>query len=166
MGKDELNLREDLGELGLVFGVEQPVAELRPDQEAGQAGEEVIEQARQRRVPDHQDDEMDLFIVRRFEGDAFLRQPHGDGDLAVRIHSGVGKGDTLADGRALETLAVDDPGEGELLVGDELLLDQDVKELFEGLDLVLGLEVEYDLGRFQVIRKMRAFMMARCLHLR
>jgi len=77
----------------------------------------------------------------------------------------VGQGDPLADGRALEALPVDDPGEGQLLVSDELLLDQDVEELFEGLDLVLGGEVENDLGGFQLIREMRAFMMAGYLHL-
>ena len=105
---------------------------------------------------------MDLLAVDGVEGYALLRASDGDGDLAARVHPGVGKGDALADGRGLQVLAVDDPGQGELLVGDELLLDQDVEELLDGLDLVLGLEVEDDLGGFQKIRKMRAFMRDPC----
>ena len=92
---------------------------------------------------------MDLLAVVGVEIDALLRPADGDGDLAAGVDAGVRQGDAVADGRGVEVLPVDDPGQDELLVVDELLLGQDVQELFDGLDLVLALEVEDDLMGFE-----------------
>ena len=135
-----------LVELGLVLGRQDAAAVLGPDEEAGQPGEEVVEEAGQGRVPDDEDDQVDLLAVVGVEVDALLRPADGDGDLASGVDAGVRQGDAVADGRGDEVLAVDDAGQDELLVVDELLLGQDVEELLDGLDLVLALEVEDDLG--------------------
>ena len=149
----ELDPGEDVEELRLVLGGQDPAAVLGPDEEAGQAGEEVVEEAGQGRVPDDEDDQVDLLAVVGVEVDALLRPADGDGDLAAGVDAGVRQGDAVADGRGDEVLAVDDAGQDELLVVDELLLGQDVQELFDGLDLVLALEVEDDLGGFEIIGK-------------
>jgi hypothetical protein len=122
----ELDLGEDRVELRLVLGLEDAPTVVGPDQEAGQPGEEVVEKAREGRVPDDQDDEMDLLTVMGLEVDSLLRTSDGEGDLASRVNSGVGQGDPRADGCRHEVFPVDDPGQEELFVVDELLLGKNV----------------------------------------
>ena len=88
------------------------------------------------------------------EVDALVRPADRDGDLASGVDAGVRQGDARTDGRGNEVLAVDDAGQQQLLVVDELLLGQHVQELFDGLDLVLALEVEDDLAELEVIREL------------
>ena len=149
----EFDPGEDVVELRLVLGRLDPAAVLGPDEEAGQAGEEVVEEAGQGRVPDDEDDQVDFLAVVGVEVDALLRPADGDGDLAFGVDAGVRQGDAAADGRGDEVLAVDDAGQGQLLVVDELLFGQQVQELFDGLDLILALEVKNDLVGFEVIGK-------------
>ncbi len=105
------------------------------------------------RVPDDEDDQVDLLAVVRVEVDALVRPADGDRDLAFGIDAGVRQGDAEADGRGNEVLAVDDAGQGQFLVVDEFLLGQKVQKLFDGLDLILALEVENDLVGLEVIGK-------------
>ena len=109
---------------------------------------------------------MDFLAVVGVEVDALLGPADRDGDLAAGVDAGVRQGDAVPDGRGDEVLPVDDPGQEELLVVDDLLLGQDVQELFDGLDLVLAFEIEYDLRGFEVIREIRASRSRFILHYR
>jgi hypothetical protein len=62
-------------------------------------------------------------------------------------------GNAFAESRRIQAFAVDEPGQDELFVPDQLLLGQDIQELFDGLDLVLSFEIINDLGGFQIIGK-------------
>jgi hypothetical protein len=84
----------------------------------------------------------------------FFLSADGDGHLAARVDPGVGHGDAVAERRGNQVLAVDQPSQQDLLVGDQLLLGQDVEELLDGQDLVLGLQVMDDLGGLEIVGKM------------
>ncbi len=115
----------------------------------------MVKETGKGRVPDDQDDQVDFVLIGGIKINPFLRPPDGYGDLSARVHTGMGNGDALAEGRRIQALAVDEPGQDELFVPDQFLLGQDIKELFNSLDFVLGAKIMNDLGRFQIIGKVR-----------